>query len=145
MFDNVKGTCIPATTNPIGLFTVNNIMKGCGWFVCVFKLQIALTHWDRDKLDDIFKCIFLNGNAWISLKIPLKFVFKVPINNIPPLIQIMAWRRPGDKPLSEPRMESPLTHICVTRPQWVNNLPASIHMCSRPLKLNRRRSSLNCI
>ena len=31
----------------------------------------------------------------------------------------MAWRRPGDKPLSEPRMESLLTHICVTRPQWV--------------------------
>ena len=32
----------------------------------------------------------------------------------------MAWRRTGDKPLSEPRMESFLTHICVTRPQWVN-------------------------
>ena len=31
----------------------------------------------------------------------------------------MAWRQPGDKPLSEPRMESLLTHICVTRPQWV--------------------------
>ena len=33
----------------------------------------------------------------------------------------MAWRRPGDKPLSEPMMVSLLTHICVTRPQWVNN------------------------
>ena len=32
----------------------------------------------------------------------------------------MAWRRPGDKPLSEPMMLSLLTHICVTRPQWVN-------------------------
>ena len=32
----------------------------------------------------------------------------------------MAWRRPGDKPLSETRMGSLLTHICVTRPQWVN-------------------------
>ena len=31
----------------------------------------------------------------------------------------MAWRRPGDKPLSEPMMVSLLTHICVTRPQWV--------------------------
>ena len=31
----------------------------------------------------------------------------------------MAWRRPGDKPLSRPRMESLLMHICVTRPQWV--------------------------
>ena len=31
----------------------------------------------------------------------------------------MAWRRTGDKPLSEPMMVSLLTHICVTRPQWV--------------------------
>ena len=67
--------------------------------------------------DDIFKCIFLNVNEWISLKISLKFVLKGPINNIPALVQIMAWRRPGDKPLSEPMMVSLPTHICVTRPQ----------------------------
>ena len=30
----------------------------------------------------------------------------------------MAWRRPGDKPLSEPLIGSLPTHICVTRPQW---------------------------
>ena len=69
--------------------------------------------------DDIIKCIFLNENARISLKISLKFVPKVRINNIPALVQIMAWRRPGDKPLSEPMIVSLLTHICVTRPQWV--------------------------
>ena len=34
----------------------------------------------------------------------------------------MAWRRPGDKLLSEPVMARLLTHICVTRPQWVNSL-----------------------
>ena len=34
----------------------------------------------------------------------------------------MAWRRPGDKPLSEPRMESLLAHICVTWPQWLNKM-----------------------
>ena len=74
----------------------------------------------RHFADDIFKCIFLNENVWIPIKISLKFVSKGPINNIPSLIQIMAWRRPGDKPLSEPMMVSLLTHICVTRPQWVN-------------------------
>ena len=68
----------------------------------------------------IFKHIFLNENVWISIKISLKFVPKGPINNIPALVQIMAWRRPGDKPLSEPMMVSWRTHICVTRPQWVN-------------------------
>ena len=72
--------------------------------------------------DDIFKCIFLNENAWISLKISLKFVPKVRIDNIPVLVQILAWRRPGDKPLSGPMMVTLLTHICVTRPQWVNAL-----------------------
>ena len=70
--------------------------------------------------DNIFKCIFLNEYVWISLKISLKFVPKVRINNPPALVQIMAWRRPGDKPLSEPIMVSLLTHLCVTQPQWVN-------------------------
>ena len=50
--------------------------------------------------DDTFKRIFLNENVLISIKIPLKFVPQGPINNIPALVQIMAWRRPGDKPLS---------------------------------------------
>ena len=68
--------------------------------------------------DDIFICIFLNENEWHSIEISLKFVPKVPINNIPALVQIMAWRRPGDKPLSEPMMVVLPTHICVTRPQW---------------------------
>ena len=69
--------------------------------------------------DDIFKCIFLNENVWIPVKISLKYVTKGPINNIPALVQIMAWRRSGDKPLSEPMMVGLPTHICVTRPQWV--------------------------
>ena len=73
--------------------------------------------------DDIFKRIFFNENARISLKISLKFVPKVRINNIPALVQIMVWRRPGDRPLSEPMMVSLSTHICVTRPQWVTHLP----------------------
>ena len=61
----------------------------------------------------------MNENVRISIKFPLKFVPKGPINNIPALAQIMTWRRPGDKPLSEPVMVSLLTHICITRPQRV--------------------------
>ena len=72
--------------------------------------------------DDIFKCIFLDGNVWISIKISLKFVIGRPNNNFPALVQIMAWRRPGHKPLSELMMVSLLTHICVTRPQWVKDI-----------------------
>ena len=67
--------------------------------------------------DDRFKSIFLNENVRISIKISLKFVPKGQMNNIPALVQIMAWRRPGDKPLSEPMIVSLLMHKCVSRPQ----------------------------
>ena len=71
---------------------------------------------------DTLKRIFFNENVRISIKISLKFVPKGPNNNIPTLVQIMAWRRPGHKPLSETMLVSLPTHICVTRPQWVNTL-----------------------
>ena len=83
----------------------------------------------RHFADDIFKCIFLNENVSIAIKISLKFVPKGPIKNIPALVQVMAWRRSGDKPLSEPMMVSLPTHICVTRPQWVKVQPL-VAVCS---------------
>ena len=87
------------------------------------KMVHILTHWGPDKMAAIFQKIFqinfLIGNVWISIRISLKFVPKGPIDNIPALVQIMAWRRPGDKPLSESIMVSLLTHICFNRPQWV--------------------------
>ena len=49
----------------------------------------------RRFANDIFKRIFLNENVYISIKISLKFVPKGPINNIPALVQIMAWCHPG--------------------------------------------------
>ena len=66
----------------------------------------------RNFADDIFKWIFLNENVWIPIKISLKFVPQGPINNIQALVEIMAWRRPGDKPLSGPmvvRLQEALT------------------------------------
>ena len=53
--------------------------------------------------EDIFKYIFLNGNVWISIEIPLKFVPNGPMNNSRSLVQII-W--PND---------NLLTHIWVTR------------------------------
>ena len=58
-----------------------------------------------------FNCIFfLNENLWISSKISLKYVFHGLIDSMSALVQIMAWRRSGDKPLSEPMMVSLLTY-----------------------------------
>ena len=80
--------------------------------------------------DDTFKCIFMNENVWIPITISLEFVPMGPIDNIPALVQIMAWRRPGDKPLSESMMVSLSTHICVTRPQWVNSMASGRCCCN---------------
>ena len=98
----------------------------------------------RHFADDIFKCIFLNINVWISLKISLKFVPKFPIDNIPALVQIMAWRWPGAKPLPEPMMVSLLTHICVTRSQWVKPSTAStINTSSADVQATTNDASLS--
>ena len=43
--------------------------------------------------DDSFRCILLNENVSIAIKISLQFDPKGPINNIPALVQIMAWCR----------------------------------------------------
>ena len=90
----------------------------------LFIFYRLLTHWGRDKIAAFSQTTFSNAFSamkifWISIAISLKFVPKGPINNIPALFQIMAWRRPGDKPLSEPMLVDSLTHICVTRPQWI--------------------------
>ena len=79
--------------------------------------------------DDIFKRIFLNQNGRFPINISLEFVPRGQINNIPALVQIMARRRPGDNPLSETMLVSLLTHICVTRPQWINPLSPSDAIC----------------
>ena len=101
----------------------NHLCAPQNWIIHLFTILINTLRPrqnGRRFADDTFKRIFFNENIRILIKISLKFVPKGPINNNPTLVQIMAWRRPGDKPLSEPMMVNLLTHICVTRPQWVN-------------------------
>ena len=64
--------------------------------------------------DDTFKCIFLNENVSISIKISPNCVPNGPINDNPALVQIIL--------LSETMLVSLLKHICVTLPRWVNSL-----------------------
>ena len=84
------------------------------WLHTIFAdyIRYYLTHLHpgqngRHSADDIFKCIFVNEKFRISIRISLKFVPKGPINNKLALIQVMVWRRTGDKPLFEPM----LTHF----------------------------------
>ena len=99
------------------MLAYNNLTRSIdvGYYLQHIEAETNVRHFS----DGIFKHIFLNENVRISIKIPLKFVPKGPINNIPPLVQIMAWRRLGDRPLSETMIVNLLTHICVTRPQLV--------------------------
>ena len=72
----------------------------------------------------MFKCIFLNWNVWISLKMSLNVVPWVRINNIQAFVQIINWRRPGDKPLPDPMMFGYYLNQrwLVTLPQWGNRI-----------------------
>ena len=104
----------------------DNLMTDMWWFPTQHPTDFAapptsvLTHWGRDKMAAIFQTTFSNEFSWMKmLEFRLKFVPKGPINNIPLLVQIMAWRLPGDTPLSEQMVVRLLMHICVSRPQWV--------------------------
>ena len=102
------------------------------WYVMHFGVHtlshffICLANWGRDKMAAFSQTTLSNAFSWMKqlefIKISLKFVPKGLVNNTPALVLIMTWRRPGDKPLSEPMIVSLPTHICVTRPQWVNVL-----------------------
>ena len=54
--------------------------------------------------DDIFNYIFFNENGRIPIQNSLKYVLRSPIDNKSSLVQVMAWRRTGDKTLPGPMM-----------------------------------------
>ena len=57
-----------------------------------------------DTISQIFRCILVNEKFYIFNQISLTFVPKGQVDNTLALVQIMAWRRTGNKPLSEPIM-----------------------------------------
>ena len=73
---------------------------------------------------------FLEWKFINLINVSPKFVPKHPINNIPSLVQIMAWHQPGNKPLSQPVMVSLLMHICVTLLQWIKETALYFTICN---------------
>ena len=98
------------------------------WWRCILHVlptYIELTHWGRDKMAAFSQTTLSSAFSWMKilefrLNIHWSLFFKGLINNIPALVLIMAWLRPGDKPLSEPMLVRSLTRIYVTRLQWVS-------------------------
>ena len=79
------------------------------WHIDASSVLNLLTHLPLDKMaailaDDNFKCIFFNENYRIMIQISLKYVPRSPIDNKSALVQVMVWRRSGDKPLPEPML-----------------------------------------
>ena len=109
----------------------------------LISIIIPLTHWGRDKMDAISQMIFSYAFSWMKMyELRLKFHWRlfprVKINNIPAFVQIMAWRRPGEKPLSEPIMvtywriyaslglnELTILPNCMLRTNQANTIPAN--------------------
>ena len=121
--------CWPKSVSPYGFIRPQ-------WIKLITRTPIHLKH---EHIEAEAKCPplcrlhfqkhFHEWNVSILIKISLKFVLMGPINYIPALVQIMAWCRPGNRPLSEPMMVSLLTHIYATHPQWVNSLrPSDTYM-----------------
>ena len=54
--------------------------------------------------DEIFKSIFFNEDISILIKISMKFVPRGPVDNKSALVQVMALRWTGDKPIPEPML-----------------------------------------
>ena len=114
--NKTSGTVAPLS--PVRIYWSDFAYKPTGSFFYLLNTMRSRQN-DRQFPDDMLKCIWLNENVYIYMKISLKFVSNGPIKNILALVQIMVWRRPGDKSLYEWIMASLLPHICITRPRWV--------------------------
>ena len=94
--------------------------------IFTYTISQQLINWGRDKMAAFLQMIFSSTFSWMKIfEFWSKFHWSLftrvrPINNTPALVQIMAWCRSGDKPLSESMVVSLPTRIYVTRPQWVN-------------------------
>ena len=82
---------VPSTKRSFAiLYLLKTIYTVFMWFIHLYLLVYVDTLRPRQKghhfADDTFKCISLNENIRISIKISLKFVPKRSIKNIPALI-----------------------------------------------------------
>ena len=93
----IHDTCMSGSFNII-MFPLQYIQRNMHMFVMLYFNTLRSRQNGHHFADDSFKCIFLNENLRISNKIQFKLVPNGPINNIWALVQIMAWRRPSDKP-----------------------------------------------
>ena len=95
------------------LLIINSYMLSGSGFAPVELTGLIKLYWvnwslpgqnDRHFADNVFKSSSLNEKFGISIWIFLKFVPKDPTDNKSILVQVMAWRQTGDKPLPGPML-----------------------------------------
>ena len=92
------------------------------------------------QIDHYFQTTFSNAFSWMKMyKFRLRFHWsffpKGPIKNMPVLVQIMASRRPSDKPLSEPMMVNLLTTISSLGLNELTHWGRETHICVSKLTI----------
>ena len=120
-----------AHTSQIIVLWIRNYINLKLWYAITHAAHIeAETKWPPFSRRNFQ--MFFHGWKWMNFdKISLKFVPKSPINNIPALVQIMAWRRLGGKPLPEAMMVRLRTHITITAVEvraWMSYIPHEMIM-----------------
>ena len=83
----------------------------CHWAIChnsskrqgisLSILHVQLIKYFTAFYRRYFKSLFLKEKCWIMMQISLQFVSTSPAYDMPVMVQTMAWRRTGDKPLYE--------------------------------------------
>ena len=97
------------------------------WCVVHFTnvlLVNTLRQWQNGRhfVNDIFKCIFLNRNVWIPIEISLKFNPGVQLTIFQHWFSQWLGNRCQSHCLNQWWLPSLPTHICFTRPLWVNKI-----------------------
>ena len=88
----------------VGHTTEHNKAGAVCTILGIYSICFYSTHWGRDKMAAISQATFPNSFSCLEIVV---FWFKfhwnlVPIDNKWLFVLVMAWRRTGDKPLSEP-------------------------------------------
>ena len=96
-------------------------MSSAKWRLFCLGLNVLTLLPQHKMATDIFKSFSWMKSFLISIPISPKFVPNGPIVNKSALVQVMAWRRTGDKPLPDPINVDPVHwHICSSRGKWVD-------------------------
>ena len=77
-----------------------------------------ITNWDKmQTFSTLFSCMKI-----VAFKMSLKIITKVPISNMPPMLQIMVWHQTGDKHYLNQWWPCVLMHIWIIRTHCENAL-----------------------